>query len=210
MRPTLAVIVCGLRQQARCVLVEPCATLQRVELRGKVAIQRIEMQHVVGGVFQLRGRQRAPQPVRAGLALGQGDAEALLHQALVAHAATDAGECGGDLGVEQRRRHDPAGALERNQVFAGAVHDLEHARIGEQWRQRGAHAGHQRVDQQDIHPSGSRVAHRQLHQRQLRPVGAFADEFGIDADAGGALSEAGLQVGGVGNPMVHEFGRAEE
>jgi hypothetical protein len=42
-----------------------------------------------------------------------------------------------------------------------------------------------------------------LHQGQLRPVGAFADELGIQAHAGGATGETRGEVGGVGNPVVH-------
>jgi hypothetical protein len=154
--------------------------------------------------IQLRGRQWAAQPVRTGFALGQGHAEGLLHQALVTDAGTDAGQRGGDLGIEQWRRHHAAMALERDQVLAGAVHHFHHRRIGQHRRERIGDARGQRIGEQD---AALRVVERDLHQRQLRPPGALAHEFCIQADAGRGGGEAGGELGRVADPDGH--GRAD-
>ncbi|KAG1435126.1 hypothetical protein G6F57_021267 [Rhizopus arrhizus] len=57
-----------------------------------------------------------------------------------------------------------------------------------------------RVDQQDVLPDGH------LHQRQLRPEGAFTDEFGVEADAARTLLEVRIQLGGGGDPGCHGSG----
>ncbi|MCW0425968.1 hypothetical protein NB713_003911 [Xanthomonas sacchari] len=196
-RPAFAVVVLDGAEQAFAVLEQPVAALQGLQPRLQVVVQREQMAHIVGGIFELRRRQRAAQPVRAGLALGQVHAGDLQHQLLVAHAGAEPGQAGGDLGVEQRPRQGAAGALEGDQVFAGAVHDLEDVRVAQPRRQRLRHARDQWVDQQDF------VAHGHLHQRQLRPVGPFADEFGIQADAGRSLRQPFAQLGGLLDPVRH-------
>ncbi|KAG1254320.1 hypothetical protein G6F65_017089 [Rhizopus arrhizus] len=163
-------------------------------------MQGKQVLYIVGGVLQLRLRKWAAHPVRAGFALGQGHASDFRHQLLVTHATTYAGQRGTDLGVEQRARQHAAGPLERDQVFAGAVHHLGDRFIGQPRCQRFGHAGNQRVDQQDVLPDGH------LHQRQLRPEGAFTDEFGVEADAARTLLEVRIQLGGGGDPGCHGSG----
>ena len=86
-----------------------------------------------------------------------------------------------------------------HQVLAGAVHDLQHRGVGQQRAQRFVDSRRQRVDQQDF------VADGHLHQGQLRPVGAFADEFGIQTHPGGRVFQVRLQGGGVIDPDGHEI-----
>lgn len=57
------------------------------------------------------------------------------------------------------------------------MHHLDDVGGGQPLLERRIHAGDQRVDQQDL------IADGHLHQGQLRPVGAFANEFCIQADA---------------------------
>ena len=170
---------------------------------GEAAIQRVQMHDVVRGVFQLRVAERAAQPVGALLAFLERHAEHVLHEALIPHARADAGKPRGDLRVEQGRRRHAARALERDDVFRCAVHHLEHAGIGEHRRERFAHAVLQRVGQEDLRRAIG-IVERDLYERQLRPVGAFADELGVQAYAGGAVRQARREVGGVGDPVVHE------
>ena len=47
----------------------------------------------------------------------------------------------------------------------------------------------------------SRLADDDLHQRQLRPPGAFAHEFGIQPDPWRQGVEAGREFGGIADPM---------
>src|SRR5690606_9267716 len=120
------------------------------------------------------------------------------HQPLVARARGDAGDGRGHLGVEQRLGHDPAGALQRDQVLAGAVHHLGDRSVGQHAAQGPGHALGLHVEQEDG------VAGGHLGEGQVRPPGAFADEFGIQPDAGGAGLEAGEQ--GVGPVDPGEVG----
>src|SRR3546814_6383709 len=89
-----------------------------------------------------------------------------------------------------------------DQVLAGAVHHLEHGGVGEQRPQGVGDALGEWIDQQDVVVAVA-VAERYLHQGQLRPVGAFADEFGVQADAAGVLSDAEFQFRGVFDPVGH-------
>jgi hypothetical protein len=129
----------------------------------------------------------------------------LLDQLLVTNACADSRQRRSLLRVEHRLGHHTAGMLEGNQVLAGTMHYLEDGFVGEYRRQRGGHAGDQRVDQQHRRVAAG-VVERDLHQRQLRPVRAFADEFGVEAYAGGGMGKMRLQCGGVGNPDVHDSG----
>ena len=79
------------------------------------------------------------------------------------------------------------------------MHHLEHGRVGQQRPQRFGDAGRQRVDQQDP------VADGHLHQRQLRPVGALADEFGIQPHPFGRGLQLRAQCGGFIYPKGHEI-----
>ncbi len=199
MRP--AVLVIGdAGQQALAVVVQPLLAAQCLQLGINGVMQRKQVLDVVGGVLQLRLREWTAHPVRACFALGQRHAGDFRDQLLVAHAATNAGQRGADLCVEQRSRQHAAGPLEGNQVFAGAVHHLGDRFIGQPRRQCLGHAGNQRIDQQDVLPD------RHLHQGQLRPEGAFTDEFGVQADAGRTLLEVRIQLGGGGDPGCHGSG----
>ena len=192
------VIVCA-GQQAQGVVLHPCLPAQFVQALVDGLMQGEQVFDVVGGVFKLRVRQRAAHPVRTRLALGQRDAGDFGDQFLVAHAATDASQRRADLGVEQWPRQRAAGAFERDQILAGAVHDLEDGGVLQPRAQGVGHAGDQWVDQQDF------IAHRHLYQRQLRPVGAFTDELGVQPDARGALQVACFQFGWVFDPVSHVY-----
>ena len=183
----------------------PAASLRAEFEQARVerVVQREQMADVVGGILELRWRERPAQPVGTGLALDQRNPQHVLHQPLVADAGGDAGQRRSGLGVEQRLRHHAACMAERDQVFAGAVHYLEHGRVDEQRPQRIDNAGGERIDEQDVIVV---VAQRDLHQRQLRPIGAFADELGVQADAPRASGDAVVQFRGVGDPVGHGVG----
>ena len=124
----------------------------------------------------LRFGQRPLQPVGAGLAFFQGHAAQLFDQLQVAQAGAQAAQGGGDLGVEYGARHRPAAGLERLQVFAAGVHDLEDAGILQQRLEQRRHRGFGGIDQGDV------AVDDDLHQGQLREIGALADEFGVHPD----------------------------
>ena len=85
---------------------------------------------------------------------------------------------------------------ERDQILAGAVHDLEHAGITQQLGDRFGHAGDGRVDQKHFVTDGD------LHQGQHRPPSAFADEFGIQTNALGRAVEVSAEVVGLVDPEM--------
>ena len=72
---------------------------------------------------------------------------------------------------------------------------LGRARIGQQARQRRQVGAAQRVEQDEFGPG------RQLHERELRQIRAFAQEFRVERDVGDALEALarGGELGGVGN-----------
>ena len=98
-------------------------------------------------------------------------------QRVVADLVAEAGDHGGDLGVEQRAGHVAEAEDEDLDVLAGGVEHLHHRRVGEQVAERGeVDVGGQGVDHRDLVVAG------ELHDAELRPVGALAHEFGVDGD----------------------------
>ena len=98
-------------------------------------------------------------------------------QRVVADLVAEAGHHGGDLGVEQRRGHGAEALQEDLDVLPRGVEHLHHRGVGEQRAERG-----------EVEPFGLRVRSRhlgvagQLHDAELRPIGALAHELGIDGD----------------------------
>ena len=147
-----------------------------------------------GGAAHAGGARRPPRipaatrtaggaASRRGLAPGQRHPGHRLHQLLVTHPAADAGQRRRELGVEHRRRQHPAGMLERDQVPLALCITFNTAGSASSGR------GHRTSRAPADRPAGCPVPlpQRDLHQRELRPVGAFADEFGIQADGGGRV-----------------------
>jgi len=169
------------------------------QFRVEQAVRLVQVDHVVGGVLELRFRQGPAQPVRARLAFFQRDAGDLLDEFLVAEARAEPGHRRRDLGIEQGRWHDAAAAQQGLQVLAGAVHELGDRRILQQGPQGIRNAGRGGIHEQDF------AGDRQLHQRQLRVVGPFANELGVERDQGmpGPGLQAGAKrLGGV-DPVAH-------
>ena len=91
------------------------------------------MQHVGGRVSQLRLAQASRTPVARLLLLRQVDVEHLAHQILQAMAVgIGARQPRGDLGAVDRLRHHAEGVVERSEIEAGEVKDLDDLRIGQQ------------------------------------------------------------------------------
>ena len=90
-------------------------------------------------------------------------------------------QCGGDLRVEHRRRHGPARLQQHLEVLPRGVQDLELAAVGKHCEQRPEIEARQRVDEIAVGIA------RDLHQAQLRAVGALAHEFGVHREARCAL-----------------------
>jgi hypothetical protein len=81
--------------------------------------------HVIESVADLLGRERSVAPLRAGLRLGELDAEKLTDQAGVPQRVRETDQPGGDLEVEEVAR-GPAGpeAAQAHFFPAGVDHDL--------------------------------------------------------------------------------------
>ena len=138
--------------------------------------QRQQVAYVIERVFDLLGGQRAARPVSARVGLGELLSQESAHSFRVADLGGQAGESGGDLGV----KHRPHQARERQQhleVLAGGMHDLDDAGGGQHARQRRQIGERERIDAHGV------VRRRQLHEAQLRAIGALAQELGVQADA---------------------------
>jgi hypothetical protein len=84
-------------------------------------------------------------------------------------------QCGGHLGIENRRGHRARGLVHDFDVLARGMHDPFVFEQG--FPECRLALVRQRVD------AVNRVARRDLHEAQLRVVGALTHEFGVDADA---------------------------
>ena len=115
-------------------------------------------------------------------------------EGVVADLLAEAGDHGGDLGVEQRARHVAEAEHENLDVLAGGVEDLHHRLVGEEVPQRGeVDVGGLGVDHRNLLGTG------ELHHAELRPVGALTHELGVDGDEllrGEAVAESAQGVRG--------------
>ncbi|RMS17345.1 hypothetical protein ALP71_01649 [Pseudomonas coronafaciens pv. garcae] len=131
---------------------------------------------IFGGIADLRLRQRALQPVRAGFALGQVDVEHLLHQSRIAHGKTEVQVSSCQLSIEQRNRQAASQAQQDFEVFAARMNDFDHVGIFKQRRQ-----GPPVIDQQRINqPRAFSVAY--LQQRGYRVKRIDPHELGVERD----------------------------
>src|SRR6185437_14188033 len=123
----------------------------------------------------------------------------LAGERLVADAVAEAAYHGGDLGVEERRRHRTRQVDEDLDVLPRRVEDLEQGGGGHQREKRPqVDAGRQRVER------GGLVGAGDLHQAELREIGLVADEFRVDRDVGGlGLAAAEGGEGGTGIDQRH-------
>src|SRR5204863_247710 len=90
---------------------EPVQAPEASELLLQSRGQRQQVAYVIERVLDLRGRQRAARPVGARVGLGELPSQESAHGFRVADLGRQAGESGGDLGVE----HRPHQARERQQ-----------------------------------------------------------------------------------------------
>ena len=93
----------GIRQGPDFIA-NPCGAAQRMKLGLDHAIRVDEVAHVVDGVFDLLGRERAARPIGERLGFGKRDIAKRMHEIVVRALRALAEEPGGDLCVEDRRR----------------------------------------------------------------------------------------------------------
>ena len=154
------------------------------------SVERQQMLDVLAGVAQLLGRQRPLVPAREAGRLGQPDAQHVVQQPEVAGLGREAGEPGGDLGVEHARDVGaPLPAQQRHVLAAGVQDHLDRGSASTSASGAGSKpAPSERVQQRDL------VADDDLHEAQQRPVAALGHELGVDAEppfGSGALGEGG-------------------
>ena len=149
-------------------------------------MRRVQKAHVVEGVTDLGFGQRPPQPVGPRLGLVQVDLDQLREQVAQRDRRGEAGETGGDPGVEDAARRHAAGALEDRQVLDGVVQDLGDLGVRQQ-RSEGCQVDGGGVDQVKV-----AVGKGELDDPEVGVVGAFPDELGVERDQGlppGAVDE---------------------
>ncbi|MNH11134.1 hypothetical protein D3C79_706400 [compost metagenome] len=173
-------------------------------MRAQALVELGQVHRIFGGIADLSLRQRTLQPVRAGLALGQLDAEHFLDQTRIAHGETQVQVTGGQLGVEQRRRQAASQAQQHFKVFAAGVQNLDHPGVFQQFGQRLPVADPQRVDQ----ISTRAVAN--LDQPGNRIKGINPHELGVDGHEGqlAPLLAVFSQTAVVANPVYFDGHKA--
>jgi len=135
------------------------------------------MGYVGGGVGNLGGGQRTHRPVAEPMRLVDAATGQAGDKRVIADLVAEPGHHRGDLGVEHRARDIAKAQHEDLDVLAGGVEHLGHFRVGKQGAEGGqVDAICLGVDHRDLVFAGD------LHQAQLRPVGAFTHELGVDGD----------------------------
>ena len=139
---------------------------------------RQQVEHIRRRVVELAFRQRARQPVGAGLALVDRQPGVLFHHGGKAPGQRTTGKGGEDLGVDQRLRHDAEGIEENFQIFTAGMQIFGDGGIQQQLAHRRPVGDPQRVDKRHIFS----VIH--LDQTQLRVIGAGTHKLGIQRNGG--------------------------
>ena len=129
--------------------------------------------------------QRTREPVGEAVAFGEPHAELRGDEVRQRRRAV-AHEAGGELRVEQHSGHGSAAAAQHLEVLLRGVEHPDAVAV-EELRER-PDVDRERIDQRD------EVGHSQLHERDLRVVGALTVEFGVE------------RIGGRGGHVLDDFG----
>ena len=168
----------GLGREGRAFLLDPCQPPYPLELLGKPALEREEMQHVGLRVAALSLGKRAARPVVTLPRRRQLDAEIGPEQHVESERLV-AQEASRDRGVEERREAEPP-ALELDQVVVTGVQDRDDRRRREYRRERPQVAERDGIDEPDV--AGR---HRQLDQREALRIVMEAVAFRVESDLAG-------------------------
>jgi hypothetical protein len=146
---------------------------------------RQEVADVIGGVLDLRRRERPPLPVGEPLVVAEADADRGLEQPLQRERAAVAREPGRELGVVHPLRPNVVVQDERGQVARRRVHHLLDGRIGHELGHRPERRPLDRVDH------GQSLGGRDLDEAQTRRVRPLPHELGVDGAP--ALDSSGVE-----------------
>lgn len=160
--------------------------------RRQLVAQGMQIEHVGGGIFELRGRQRLGRPVGGLLRLGNIDFQHFLEIVLQPMPiCVGAAEARGDLGAEDRRGRDPEGVEQNGDIETAIVKNLLAGGIS------------QHVDEvrglllagRDADDISRAVAGRKLHDAETVASRHQPQRFRIDGD--GALVARGIFGGNI-------------
>ena len=102
------------------------------QARLQFCLERVQVQHIRGGIILLRVAQLRSAPVRALLLFGDFDPQQLADQILEAVTiCIGAHQLAGDLGAKHRGRVDPHVMPDRGEIEAREVEELQHVRVGQ-------------------------------------------------------------------------------
>ena len=164
--------------ELRHFLGQPVATAGRPQPRRQLAVDGQQVGDIGDGVFRLARRQRPQRPVGEARTLVDARLGQLADQRLVGDLVAEAAHHRRHLRIEHRlRQHAAHQPVEDLQILAGGMKHLQNLRcLHHPEQRREIHAGGQRINRHRL------IATRNLHETELRPVGALAHEFGIDRD----------------------------
>ena len=155
---------------------------------------RQEMRDVVDEILDLPLRERARRPIADRLRLRQSHAADAAHQIGQRHLHSVAEKRGGDLRVEDARRHEVEAIGEDLQVGRERVTD--DGRVRERERERAQLGQRERIDDRGA------VVERELHDHQPRRVRALGVELGVEAPRGRPSRPARRAVRGSALPAT--------
>ena len=176
------------REQDTTLFLQPGTALEVRELVQQQGRDRREMQHIGRRVVKLRGCQRALTPIGTGLGFVERDPQQLLDQIGIADVIGEAGQSGGDLGIEHGGRQTSVYLVEDLEILASGMQLLDCAAVRQDVHQRREGLDCKWVD------AGQHTGCRYLHQAQLRVEAAAAFEFGVQCQPG-CIAQFGAQRG---------------
>ena len=161
----------------RKVFACPIGPAKSFEPPGHLVMGGQEIAHVIEGVTDLSGRQRAIAPLGQRFGLGELHSQQLMDQRAGPQGIGQPDQPRRDLQIENVAGRLPRPQPAQPHLFAAGVNDDQVLRIDHQTPKGIERTHHQRIDEIKTLRRGD------LHQTEMRMVGIFADKLGIEAEA---------------------------
>ena len=155
----------------------PVETVCANELVDHALVDARQVAHVIFGIRELLGVERAARPVREALGLGEVNARVALHKRAVAQLHAVAQEGGSELRVEHRLGNAAKRAVNDLEILGARVDHLDDRGVAEELGH-----GRQILKYEGVH--GRDVIGRggELDEAETRVIGALAQELSVDGE----------------------------
>ena len=176
-RARVNLVLLGVRDLVERI-VEPAQTVLFFQHAHHGRIDARQVVHIVGSVFHLRRRKRAPAPIGERVLLRQGNVAKRLHQGSIGSLLALAQDGCGHLRVEHWFGHHARFVVQDLDILRRGMEYLHDALVGEHGRHHGKVTDAERIDNRHFPFYGH------LHQAELCVIGFLTQELRVDCHIG--------------------------